>query len=399
MMAVAVAAVAGQARAGASGRAAHPGLGAPGRAAHTGPAERTGRGARTGRAAQTGRAARAATAAPAVSAPAVRRAMGPAVSALAGPAVRRARAGPVASAPVGPAGRRARAGREVLAAWAALLRVRRSWRSIARARLPPIASPLSIRPTAVASARSPGFGRRPRPSTRSWKRNATPRIPRAIVAEGQPTTDDGSKIQFSATAGVDCVQGLCTTFAKECGKTLCVGDDLFQLLEPPAAFRGLHDDVHRKHRLPRLHAADLSVRNVGKHVGNVLHGDWRRLRHEVTARRLGARRPRRALPAGHARRARGRRSTLPARGSGTASLERRSSSSPRPDATAGSTWRAAELTPQCQLLIWMSSGLGAPLPVSTSSFRLSMKVAHLVLQWCMNSTGSFQPVCLKSTMA
>src|SRR5687767_6228562 len=53
---------------------------------------------------------------------------------------------------------------------------------------------------------------------------------------------------------------------------------------------------------------------------------------------------------------------------------------------------------QCQLLIWTSSGLGWPLPVSTSDFRLNKKIAHLVLQWDMNSTGSFQPSCLKRTM-
>src|SRR5215813_7941841 len=53
---------------------------------------------------------------------------------------------------------------------------------------------------------------------------------------------------------------------------------------------------------------------------------------------------------------------------------------------------------QCQLLIWTSPGLGAPLPVSTSAFRLIRKIAHFVLQWCMNSTGSFQSRCLKSTI-
>ena len=45
-----------------------------------------------------------------------------------------------------------------------------------------------------------------------------------------------------------------------------------------------------------------------------------------------------------------------------------------------------------------SRGAGAPSPVSTIDFRLIRKVAHLVLQWCMNSTGSFQPWCLNSTI-
>ena len=53
---------------------------------------------------------------------------------------------------------------------------------------------------------------------------------------------------------------------------------------------------------------------------------------------------------------------------------------------------------QFQLSILMSFGFGAPFPVSTSDFKLIRKTAHLVLQWCMNSTGSFQPWCLNSTM-
>ena len=44
-----------------------------------------------------------------------------------------------------------------------------------------------------------------------------------------------------------------------------------------------------------------------------------------------------------------------------------------------------------QLSSLRSSGWGEPLPVSRSDFRLSRKTAHLVLQWCMNSTGSFHP--------
>src|SRR5215471_354850 len=51
-----------------------------------------------------------------------------------------------------------------------------------------------------------------------------------------------------------------------------------------------------------------------------------------------------------------------------------------------------------QLSSLISFGQGAPLPVSRSDLRLSRKTAHLVLQWCMNSTGSFQPACLKRTM-
>lgn len=49
-------------------------------------------------------------------------------------------------------------------------------------------------------------------------------------------------------------------------------------------------------------------------------------------------------------------------------------------------------------LIARSSGSGAPVPVSSSCLRLSRYVAHLVLQWCMNSTGSAQPSWANSTI-
>ena len=46
---------------------------------------------------------------------------------------------------------------------------------------------------------------------------------------------------------------------------------------------------------------------------------------------------------------------------------------------------------RCQLPIGVSFGKGAPFPVSTSDLTLIRKMAHLVLQWCMNSPGSFHP--------
>jgi len=36
-------------------------------------------------------------------------------------------------------------------------------------------------------------------------------------AAGPPTVDDGSQIMFNGTAGLDCVQGKCTTFVPACG--------------------------------------------------------------------------------------------------------------------------------------------------------------------------------------
>lgn len=54
---------------------------------------------------------------------------------------------------------------------------------------------------------------------------------------------------------------------------------------------------------------------------------------------------------------------------------------------------------QFQLSMRASRGDGAPSPVSTSDLRLRRNDAHLVLQWCMNSTGSRQPRCANSTIA
>jgi hypothetical protein len=51
--------------------------------------------------------------------------------------------------------------------------------------------------------------------------------PACGCAEGQPTTDDGSKVQFNATPGVACVQRLCTTYAADCGKPCASGTTCF----------------------------------------------------------------------------------------------------------------------------------------------------------------------------
>ena len=48
-----------------------------------------------------------------------------------------------------------------------------------------------------------------------------------------------------------------------------------------------------------------------------------------------------------------------------------------------------------QLSSLISLGQEAPSPVASSAFRLSRKTAHVVLQWCMNSTDSFQPSMLE----
>ena len=53
---------------------------------------------------------------------------------------------------------------------------------------------------------------------------------------------------------------------------------------------------------------------------------------------------------------------------------------------------------QCQSLMRRSSGAGEPAPVSASWTRLRRNVAHFVLQWFMNSTGSRQPACLNMTI-
>jgi hypothetical protein len=60
--------------------------------------------------------------------------------------------------------------------------------------------------------------------------------PACGCAEGQPTTDDGSKVQFSATPGVACVQGVCTTYAAECGKPCGLGTTCFSCSNHAATF-------------------------------------------------------------------------------------------------------------------------------------------------------------------
>lgn len=70
-----------------------------------------------------------------------------------------------------------------------------------------------------------------RTSAQSQYQDLEPRCeatyPACGCAEGQPTTDDGSKIQFSATPSVTCLQGVCTTFAAECGTPCASGTTCF----------------------------------------------------------------------------------------------------------------------------------------------------------------------------
>ncbi len=60
--------------------------------------------------------------------------------------------------------------------------------------------------------------------------------PACGCAEGQPTTDDGSMIQFNATPGVACVQGTCTTYAAECGQPCAAGTTCFSCSNHGAPF-------------------------------------------------------------------------------------------------------------------------------------------------------------------
>jgi hypothetical protein len=60
--------------------------------------------------------------------------------------------------------------------------------------------------------------------------------PACGCAEGQPTTDDGSRIQFTATPGVTCLHGVCTTFAAQCGAPCASGTTCFSCLSHNTAF-------------------------------------------------------------------------------------------------------------------------------------------------------------------
>ena len=51
--------------------------------------------------------------------------------------------------------------------------------------------------------------------------------PACGCAERQPTTDDGSTVRFDAMPGIACVQGICTTFAAECGQPCAPGKTCF----------------------------------------------------------------------------------------------------------------------------------------------------------------------------
>jgi hypothetical protein len=54
-----------------------------------------------------------------------------------------------------------------------------------------------------------------------------PTYPACGCAAQQPLVDDGSRVQFQATAGVACVQGKCTTFVAECGQPCATGTTCF----------------------------------------------------------------------------------------------------------------------------------------------------------------------------
>jgi len=59
------------------------------------------------------------------------------------------------------------------------------------------------------------------------------------------------------------------------------GDDLLHLLQSPERIRGVHDELHEQHRLPRSRSASVSDGLVRQCRGDVLHSLQRRVRHEM----------------------------------------------------------------------------------------------------------------------
>ena len=60
--------------------------------------------------------------------------------------------------------------------------------------------------------------------------------PACGCAAGPPTTDDGSQIMFGGTAGLDCVQGKCTTFVPACAGPCAAGTTCFSCSNHSSVF-------------------------------------------------------------------------------------------------------------------------------------------------------------------
>jgi hypothetical protein len=69
------------------------------------------------------------------------------------------------------------------------------------------------------------FGLRATEQTRfaTLEAQCDPTYPACGCAAQQPLVDDGSRVEFQATAGVTCVQGKCTTFVPACGQPCTAG--------------------------------------------------------------------------------------------------------------------------------------------------------------------------------
>jgi hypothetical protein len=63
-----------------------------------------------------------------------------------------------------------------------------------------------------------------------------PTYPACGCAAQQPLVDDGSRVQFQATAGVTCVQGKCTTFVPACGQPCPAGTSCFSCQDHGSMF-------------------------------------------------------------------------------------------------------------------------------------------------------------------
>jgi hypothetical protein len=82
------------------------------------------------------------------------------------------------------------------------------------------------------------FGLRATERTRftTLEAQCDPTYPACGCPAEQPLVDDGSRVQFQATAGVTCVQGKCTTFVPACGQPCVTGTTCFSCTNHGSVF-------------------------------------------------------------------------------------------------------------------------------------------------------------------
>ena len=105
-----------------------------------------------------------------------------------------------------------------------------------------------------------------------------PTYPACGCAAQQPFADDGSRLQFHGRRASLASRAVHHVRSR-LRRALRDGHDLFQLHRPRQHVRGMHDGVHRQHRLSRCRTSAVPKRFDRQHVRDVLHRIERRMRH------------------------------------------------------------------------------------------------------------------------